>query len=74
MIVDVRAFSRSAINQNSVYAGLIKDVSKYVVAWYNDATKKAGFEVAVNGTVNRLPETSATLAAPFRFAFVLNFE
>jgi hypothetical protein len=72
VIVDVRAFSRSAINQNSVYAGLIKDESNYVVAWYNHATKKAGFEVAVNGTVTKLAETSATLTAPVRFAFVLN--
>jgi len=72
MIIDVRAFSRSAIKQNSVYAGLIKDASKYVVAWYNDATKKAGFDVAVEGTVTRLAETPATLAAPVRFAFVLN--
>jgi hypothetical protein len=72
VIVDVRAFSRSAINQNSVYAGLIKDESNYVVAWYNHATKKAGFDVAVNGTVTKLAETSATLTAPVRFAFVLN--
>jgi hypothetical protein len=72
VIVDVRAFSRSAINQNSVYAGLIKDESNYVVAWYNHATKKAGFDVAVNGTVTKLAETSATLTAPMRFAFVLN--
>src|SRR5919112_1383569 len=72
VIVDVRAFSRSAINQNSVYAGLIKDESNYVVARYNHATKKAGFEVAVNGTVTKLAETSATLTAPVRIAFVLN--
>jgi hypothetical protein len=72
VIVDVRAFSRSATNQNSVYAGLIKDESNYVVAWYNHATKKAGFDVAVNGTVTKLAETSATLTAPVRFAFVLN--
>jgi hypothetical protein len=42
------------------------------VAWYNHATKKAGFDVAVNGTVTKLAETSATLTAPMRFAFVLN--
>jgi hypothetical protein len=72
VIVDVRAFSQSATNQNSVYAGLIKDRSNYVVAWYNHATKKAGFDVAVNGTITKLAETSATLTAPMRFAFVLN--
>jgi hypothetical protein len=72
VIVDVRAFSRSATNQNTVYAGLIKDASNYVVAWYNHATQKAGFDVAVGGTVTKLAETDATLAAPMRFAFVLN--
>ncbi len=72
MIVEVRAFSRSAINQNSVYAGLIKDASKYIVAWYNNATKKAGFDVAVEGTVTKLAETPASPAAAVRCAFVLN--
>jgi hypothetical protein len=72
VIVDVAAFSGSAVDQKSVYAGLIKDASNYVVAWYNHATQKAGFDVAVNGTITKLAETSATLAAPMRFAFVLN--
>jgi hypothetical protein len=72
VIVDVAAFMGSGVNEDSVYAGLIKDDSNYVVAWYNHATKKAGFDVAVNGTVNRLAETRATLATPLRFAFVLN--
>ena len=81
VIVNVAAFSRSATGENTVYAGLIKaDQSygdNYVVAWYNHATKKAGFDVAVNGTVNRLAETPATLAnpvkdKPVKFAFVLN--
>src|ERR671921_322255 len=40
VIVDVRAFSRSAAGQNTVYAGLIKDASNYVVAGY-----KYGFGV-----------------------------
>src|SRR5918997_1606979 len=72
VVVNVAAFSQSTVEQNSVYAGLIKDASNYVVAWYNDATKKAGFDVAVNGTVTKLAETSADLATPMRFAFVLN--
>jgi hypothetical protein len=42
------------------------------VAWYNHATKNAGFDVAFNGTVTTLAETAATLTAPVRFAFVLN--
>lgn len=72
VIVDVRAFSKSATNQNTVYAGLIKDDRNYVVAWYNRATRKAGLDAVVNGTVNRLDERPADLGAPLRFAFVLN--
>jgi hypothetical protein len=72
VIVDVAAFMGSGVNEDSVYAGLIKDASNYVVAWYNNATKKAGFDVAVNGTVHRLAEKDAALSAPVRFAFVLN--
>ena len=52
------------MDQNTVYAGLIKDASNYVVAWYNHDTKKAGFDVAVNGTVNRLAETEAQPLPP----------
>src|SRR5918997_5175349 len=72
VVVNVAALSQSTVEQNSVYAGLIKDASNYVVAWYNDATEKAGFDVAVDGKVTTLAETPATLAAPARFAFVLN--
>jgi hypothetical protein len=71
VIVDVRTFSHSATNQNSVYAGLIQDASNYVVAWYNDATKKAGIDVAVKGNITKLVERDV-LTAPVRFAFVLN--
>src|SRR5215203_2626302 len=71
VIVDVRAFSLPATHQNSVYAGLIQDASNYVVAWYNDATKKAGIDVAVKGNITKLVERDV-LTAPVRFAFVLN--
>jgi hypothetical protein len=72
VIVEVKSFSRSAPKENTVYAGLVKDASNYVVAWYNNATKKVGIDAVVGGTVNRLVERDATLPAPVRLAFVLN--
>ncbi len=72
VIVDVTSFSSSSSSRNSVYAGLIKDDQNYVMAWYTDAKKQAGFDVAVNGKVYTLAETDVDLTAPVRFAFVLN--
>src|SRR5215210_2476451 len=72
VIVDVKSFIGSATNEDSVFAGLVKDDSNYVGAWYNNATKKVRIEAVVGGMVNKLVEADATLAAPVRFAFVLN--
>jgi hypothetical protein len=72
VIVDVRSFVGSARSDDTVYAGLVKDASNYVAAWYNNATKKVGIDAVVGGKVNRLVVRDATLRAPVRFAFVLN--
>src|SRR5215212_1150989 len=57
VVVDVESFIGSANKQDTVYAGLIKDASNYVVAWYNNATNRVGIDAVVGGTVNRLVET-----------------
>jgi hypothetical protein len=72
VVVDVKSFIGSANNEDTVYAGLIKDASNYVMAWYNNATKRVGIDAAVSGTVNTLVERTADLGTPVRFAFVLN--
>ena len=72
VVVDVKSFIGSANNEDTVYAGLIKDASNYVMAWYNNATKRVGIDAAVSGTVNTLVERAADLGTPVRFAFVLN--
>lgn len=72
VIVDVQAFSDTTGAENTVYAGLVKDQSNYVTAFYNNATKKVGLSACVNGTVRTLGTVDATLAAPLRFAFVAN--
>ena len=74
VIVDFGSFIGSATNEDTVYAGLIKDASNYVVAWYNNATKRVGIDAVVGGTVNRLVQRDADLVATAakRFAFVLN--
>ena len=72
VVVDVKSFIGSANKQDTVYAGLIKDASNYVVAWYNNATNRVGIDAVVGGTVNRLVETVAPPDISARFAFVLN--
>jgi hypothetical protein len=72
VVVDVKSFIGSANKQDTVYAGLIKDASNYVVAWYNNATNRVGIDAVVGGTVNRLVERVAPPDISGRFAFVLN--
>jgi hypothetical protein len=73
--VQVKVASFSAANhlaQNSVYAGLVASAADYVVASYNQATKTVTIEVVNGGQRYQLIQTSAALAAPLTFAFVLN--
>src|SRR5215212_8605508 len=73
VIVDVKSFIGSANKEDTVYAGLIKDASNYVVAWYNNATKRVGIDAVVGGDVNTLVQIEdADLGTSPRFAFVLN--
>jgi hypothetical protein len=72
VIVDVQRFSDTTGAENTVFAGLVKDESNYVTAFYNNATKKVGLSACVNGLVKTLGTVDATLAAPLRFAFVAN--
>ncbi len=72
VIVDVQTFSDTTGAENTVLAGLVKDQSNYVAAFYNNATKKVGISVCLNGTATTLGTVDATLAAPLRFAFVAN--
>ena len=72
VIVDVQTFSDTTGAENTVLAGLVKDESNYVVAFYNNATKKVGISVCLNGTAKTLGTVDATLAAPLRLAFVAN--
>ncbi|MGI8912162.1 MAG: twin-arginine translocation signal domain-containing protein [Rubrobacteraceae bacterium] len=72
IILDVERFAGSGGEHDAVYAGLVKDADNYVVAWYDDAKKQAGFDVVVDGAVNSLGTVEVDLPAPARFAFVLN--
>lgn len=72
VILDVESFAGSGGAEDTVFAGLVKDEGNYVVAWYNDAKRLAGIDVATQGTVRTLGTVAADLAAPCRFAFALN--
>ena len=70
VVVDVAAFS-GATTQDAVLCGLVKDAGSYVVAFYDRATRTAGIEVAVNGTVSTLGTVSVDIQAPFQLSFGL---
>jgi hypothetical protein len=53
VIVDFGSFIGSSTNEDTVYAGLIRDASNYVVAWYNNATKRVGIDAVVGGLSKR---------------------
>ena len=72
VILEIGSFAGSGGERDAVYAGLVKDEGNYVLAWYDDAKKLAGVDVAVNGTVETLGTVEADLAAPTRFAFAVN--
>jgi hypothetical protein len=65
--VDVASFA-GAQAQDTVYAGLVADAADYVVAAYNHATQT----VSVEAAGRTLGTATASLQAPFTFAFVLN--
>ena len=68
--VDVAAFARARgkATQDTVYAGLVADEGNYVAAAYDHATRTVTVEVSGQ----TLGTSSASLEAPFTFAFALN--
>jgi len=66
VIVDFGSFIGSATNEDTVYAGLIKDASNYVVAWYNNATKRVGIDAVVGGLSTGWSRGTLTLLPPQR--------
>lgn len=70
--LDVASFSGRGKTEDTVYAGLVADASNYVVASYNRATQTVAIEVVNGGQRTQLIQASAALAAPLKFAFVLN--
>jgi hypothetical protein len=71
--VDVASFSGGRRRaRNTVYAGLVRDEANYVVASYNRTSETVTVQVVDQGERFQLIEATATLSAPFTFAFVLN--
>jgi hypothetical protein len=72
VIVDVASFAGAdGATHDTVLAGLAKDAGSFVVAWYNDATKQGGIDLAVDGTQQTLTTVDLDLGAPCRLAFGL---
>ena len=71
--VEVASLSGAPGNQDTVSAGLVRDEENWVLASFNAATSTVAVEVSVDGRVSTLNEaTVEDVAAPMRFAFVLN--
>ncbi|WP_155368317.1 sulfatase [Catellatospora vulcania] len=52
-IVSQRSYANSATtNQDTLFAGLVKDANNYALVWYNHKLKRTGWDVRVGGTLN----------------------
>lgn len=71
VIVDVKKFIESAREEDSVFAGLVKNEQNYVAAWYNNVRKEVGFDAVIDGTLEGFGFSSATIRTHGKFALVL---
>jgi hypothetical protein len=50
-MVDVGSFIGDAKTQDSVFTGLVKDSTDYVMAWYNNVSHTSGFDLNLGGVL-----------------------
>jgi len=50
-VVDPAKFLGDAKSQDSVFVGLAKDATDYVMAWYNNVSHTSGFDLVQNGVL-----------------------
>jgi hypothetical protein len=50
-VVDVGSFIGDATTQDSVFTGLVKDSTDYVMAWYNNVSHTSGFDLNLGGVL-----------------------
>ncbi|MBV1851334.1 sulfatase [Catellatospora tritici] len=66
-IVSQRTYANAATtDQDTLFAGLIKDANNYFLAWYNHRSKRVGWDVRVGGTLtgNRVTQLDAKINYP----------
>jgi hypothetical protein len=71
VIVDVQSFAGTGGEQDAVFAGLVKDESNYVVAWFSHVSGAAGIDTVVDGELTTLVAVDTPIDAPCRAAFSL---
>jgi hypothetical protein len=71
VVVDVKAFASNGREQDTVFAGLVKDERNYVMAWFSHVAGTAGIDAVVDGELQSLGARETRVAAPCRVAFAL---
>jgi hypothetical protein len=76
-VLEPSRFLGDATSQDSVFVGLAKDASDYVMAWYNNVSHTSGFDLVQNGVLEPAGFQSyccadVTMNAGDRFAFELS--
>ena len=71
VVVDVKDFAASGGEQDTVFAGLVKDEDNYVMAWFSGVAGTAGVDTVVNGQQQTLAGRQSHFTAPCRVAFVM---
>lgn len=76
-VVDVKALDSGAVNNSGVFAGLVKDVSDYIMVWYNSYYFTSGEDLMLNGVLQPpgfqvVCCADVTLQPGDRFAFALD--
>jgi hypothetical protein len=71
VVVDVHAFASHGREQDTVFAGLVKDERNYLMAWFSGVAGTVGIDVVVDGEVRNLVARQSHFLAPCRLAFSL---
>ncbi|WP_328356271.1 sulfatase [Streptomyces sp. NBC_00445] len=67
IVVSQRSYAGAAApNQDTLYAGLVKDAHNYLTVWYNHRQGRTGWDVRINGdlTTQRIVQLDAKISYP----------
>lgn len=74
VVLDVKAFASHGQEQDTVFAGLVKDERNYLMAWFSGVAGTVGVDLVVEGELQNLISRQSHFIAPCRVAFSLTGE